>query len=260
MIVLSAGLIFTMGPLCWMLVTAFTDSESFSGSSSKGFSLSLENFRILFSDGRILIWTLNSFFVATAITIGQMILNSMAAFGFSIGTFKGRELVFWLVLAGMMVPGQIVMLPLFLFMTRINLIDSLWAVILPALAAPFGIYLIRQYMDSIPKELVEAARIDGATEFQIYHRIFLPLASPIIATSGIFVFIAHWNAFLWPLVTLTSSSKYTLTVGLALLQDQQVMEHGLLMAGATIAAVPMIAVFTFFSKFLLEGIRGGAIK
>jgi multiple sugar transport system permease protein len=160
----------------------------------------------------------------------------------------------------MMVPGQIVMLPLFLFMSKWNLIDSLWAVILPAMAAPFGIYMVRQYMDSIPNTLAQAAQMDGATDFQIFRHIYFPLSMPILATSGIFIFITQWNSFLWPLVTLNTEKFYTLTVGLSTLQDQQLMDYGLLMAGATLAAVPMVLVFIFFSRYMLEGMRQGAIK
>jgi len=128
------------------------------------------------------------------------------------------------------------------------------------MASPFGIYMVRQYMDSIPVQLLEAARMDGATEWEIYWKVVAPLSKPILATSGIFIFIAQWNSFLWPLITLNTESHYTLTVGLATLQDQQVQDYGLLMAGATLAALPMVAVFLLFSKHLLEGMRGGAIK
>ncbi|MBF0498869.1 MAG: carbohydrate ABC transporter permease [Candidatus Riflebacteria bacterium] len=257
---LSTGLFLTVGPLVWMLISAFTDPICFTKDAPHSMVFSIQNFRVLFTDGRILHWALNSLFVATAITFAQMLFNSLAAFGFSVGRFRGRELLFWLIMVGMMVPGQIVMLPLFLFMSKWGLIDNLWAVVLPAMAAPFGIYLIRQYMDSIPRELVEAARMDGAGEFEIYRRMFLPLSRPILATSGIFIFITHWNAFLWPLVTLTSDANYTLTVGLSLLQDQQIMDYGLLMAGATVAALPMVVIFLIFSRSLLEGMRGGSVK
>ncbi len=221
---------------------------------------SLENFKILISAGSIVRWAINSLIVAGAVTLAQTFFNSLAAFGFAAGKFKGREGLFMLLLASMMVPGQIVMLPLFLFMSKWHLTDSLWAVILPAMAAPFGIYMIRQYMDAIPKSLAQAAQIDGATDWQIYCKIYAPLSKPIIATSGIFIFITQWNSFLWPLITLNSEANYTLTVGLSTLQDQQLMDYGLLMAGATIAAIPMIAVFLFFSRYLLEGMRGGAVK
>ncbi len=257
---LAAGLVFTVGPLAWMLITAFTDPENFASGPPKFDKFSLANFKTLLTSGKIITWTINSFLVSFAITFSQLLFNSLAAFGFSVGQFKGREILFLAVLSAIMVPGQILMLPLFLFMSKWGLIDSLWAVIIPGMSGPYGIYMIRQYMDSIPKELVAAARIDGASEFQLFQNIFLPLSQPILATLGIFVFITHWNAFLWPLVTLNSEAKYTLTVGLSTLQDQQVMDYGLLMAGATLAAIPMVLIFVVFSKYLLEGMRGGAIK
>jgi len=257
---LSIGLILTVGPLAWMLLTAFTDPKALAESPPRIGVFSLENFQVLLSGGRILIWTINSFLTAGMITLAQIVFNSLAAFGFTAGRFRGKETLFMIILGAMMVPGQIVMLPLFLFLAKWGLIDSLWAVILPAMAAPFGIYLIKQYMESIPRQLAEAARIDGASEWQIFRYIYFPLSKPILATSGIFVFITQWNAFLWPLITLNSESKYTLTVGLSILQDQQIMDYGLLMAGATLAAIPMVFVFLAFSRYLLEGTRGGAIQ
>lgn len=259
-ILLWLGLFFTAGPLLWMLLTAFTSPEALNAIPPKYGSFSLANFRALLSTGHILRWSLNSLFVAGAVTLAQTIFNSLAAFGFAAGNFKGKEMLFMVLLAAMMVPGQIVMLPLFLFMSKWNLIDSLWAVIMPSMAAPFGIYLIRQYMDAIPLQLAQAAEIDGATEYEIFRHIYLPLSKPILATSGIFVFITQWNAFLWPLIILNTDRHYTLTVGLSTLQEQQLLDYGLLMAGATIAAVPMVAVFLIFSRHMLEGMRKGAIK
>ncbi|MGM0598363.1 MAG: carbohydrate ABC transporter permease [Candidatus Rifleibacteriota bacterium] len=260
LLILFLGLIPTAGPLVWMVFTSFVSPEALTANPPQYNSFSLENYAVLLSSGSIVRWAFNSFVVAAAVTIAQTIFNSLAAFGFSTGQFKGREKLFWVLLAAMMVPGQIVMLPMFLFMSKWNLIDSLWAVILPAMAAPFGIYMIRQYMDSIPRTLSQAAQMDGATDFQIFRHIYFPLSMPIMATSGIFIFITQWNSFLWPLVTLNTEKYYTLTVGLSTLQDQQLMDYGLLMAGATLAAVPMVMVFFFFSRYMLEGMRQGAIK
>ncbi|GAB4276212.1 MAG: carbohydrate ABC transporter permease [Candidatus Rifleibacteriota bacterium] len=258
--VLTLGLIPTAGPLVWMVFTSLISPDALAANPPRYNSFSLENFATLLSAGSIVRWSINSFLISAAVTISQTVFNSLAAFGFSAGRFKGREQLFWILLAAMMVPGQIVMLPMFLFMSKWNLIDSLWAVILPAMAAPFGIYMVRQYMDSIPPTLAQAAQMDGATDFQIFRYIYFPLSMPILATSGIFVFIAQWNSFLWPLVTLNTEKFYTLTVGLSTLQDQQLMDYGLLMAGATLAAVPMVIVFIFFSRYMLEGMRQGAIK
>lgn len=259
-ILLTLGLILTCGPLVFMLLTAFTSQEALTSTPPRYNDFSLENFKILLNTGNIIRWSLNSFLVAASITIAQTIFNSLAAFGFSVGKFKGREPLFMLLLGAMMVPGQIVMLPLFLFMAKCGLVDSLWSVILPTMAAPFGIYMIRQYMDSIPLQMCEAARMDGASEYQLFSKIYFPLSKPILATSAIFTFITEWNAFLWPLVTLNSEKYYTLSVGLSTLQDQQAMDYGLLMAGATISAIPMVIVFLFFSKYMLEGMRKGAIQ
>lgn len=255
---LWAGLLLTVGPLLWMLITAFTSTSLAAGSGKDSFTS--ENFKILLSAGNIVRWSLNSFFVAAAVTIAQTLFNSLAAFGFSVGKFRGRNFLFMIILAAMMVPGQIVMLPLFLLMASWGLADNLLSLILPALSAPFGIYMVRQYMDSIPKQMVEAARIDGAGEYQIFAKIYFPLSLPILATSGIFIFITQWNAFLWPLIMMNTEKYYTLTVGLSTMQEQQIMDYGLLMAGATLAAVPMVFVFMFFSRYMLEGMQKGAVQ
>ena len=257
---LTAGLILTGGPLVWMLITAFTSPDALAATPPRYGDWSLENFKVLLAAGNIARWSINSFVVSAAVTIAQTIFNALAAFGFAAGRFKGREAIFIVLLAAMMVPGQIVMLPLFLFMAKWGMIDSLWSVILPAIASPFGVYMVRQYMDSIPIQMSEAAQIDGASHYQVFRHIYFPLSMPILATSGIFTFITQWNAFLWPLITLNSERYYTLTVGLSTLQDQQMMDFGLLMAGATLAAVPMVAVFMFFSRYMLEGMRKGAIQ
>lgn len=258
--VLIFGLVFTAGPLIWMLITAFTPPEDLSANPPVYGNFSIENFKDIFASQAILLWCFNSLFVAGAVTIAQTIFNSLAAFGFAAGRFKGRDGLFIVLLASMMVPGQIIMLPLFMFMASAGLTDSLWAVILPSMAAPFGIYLIRQYMDTIPGQFACAARVDGASEFEIFRYIYFPLSVPILATSGIFVFVTQWNAFLWPLIVLNTDKNYTLTVGLSTLQDQQLMDYGLLMAGATVAAVPMVLVFLLFSRFMLKGMRAGGIK
>jgi multiple sugar transport system permease protein len=257
---LALGLLFTGGPLVWMLITAFTSPDALSASPPRYGEFSFENFKVLLAAGNIMRWSINSFLVSAAVTLAQTIFNALAAFGFAAGRFKGREAIFMVLLAAMMVPGQIVMLPLFLFMAKWGMIDSLWSVILPAIASPFGVYMVRQYMDSIPIQMSEAAQIDGASQYQVFRHIYFPLSMPILATSGIFTFITQWNAFLWPLITLNSERYYTLTVGLATLQDQQMMDFGLLMAGATLAAVPMVLVFMFFSRYMLEGMRKGAIQ
>ena len=260
LVVLIIGLILTCGPLVWMLITAFTSPEDLAATPPRYGKISFENFKLLLGAGNIIRWSFNSFVVAASITLAQTLFNSLAAFGFAVGKFKGRESLFMLLLAAMMVPGQIVMLPLFLFMAKWGLVDSLWSVILPSMAAPFGVYMIRQYMDSIPVQLCEAARIDGASEYQLFTKIYFPLSKPILATSGIFTFITEWNAFLWPLITLNTEKYYTLTVGLSTLQDQQVTDYGLLMAGAALSAIPMVLIFLLFSKHMLEGMRKGAIQ
>jgi multiple sugar transport system permease protein len=184
----------------------------------------------------------------------------MAGFALGRKRFVGRTTIFWVIVATMMVPAQVIVVPLYLMMARFHLIDSLFALILPALAGPYGIFLMKQYLEGLPSDLEDAARIDGCSEWGVYRQVILPLSKPVLGVLAIFVFISNWNAFLWPLIVLNSPQRYTLTVGLATLQDKHLLDYGLLMAGASVAATPLIAVFLIFQKFAVKGITVGALK
>jgi multiple sugar transport system permease protein len=218
------------------------------------------NYTRLFADAPILRWTLNSFFICVVITLGQLLFDSMAGYAFARKDFPGRRLLFWSVIGTMMVPVHILIVPLYIMMVRLHLVDTVWAAILPGMAGPFGIFFMRQFMLTIPTELEEAARIDGCTELQIFFRIILPLCTPALGVLAIFLFISNWNSFLWPLLVLNSADTFTLTVGLSTLQDKHALDYGVLMAGAVIASLPMFAVFLFFQRMFIKGMRMGALK
>lgn len=256
--------VLSLFPLAWMFVTSMVRPELIRASSFLSISsledLSTENFQVLWRQASLGTWFINSLLVCGVTTVLHLLFDSMAGYAFARKEFAGKGWLFWLVLGTMMIPGQVLMVPLFLLVQQMGLIDSLLAVILPGLSSPFGIFMMRQYMLSLPRDLLEAARIDGCSELSLFFRIVLPLSLPALATLGIFIFMSTWNAFLWPLVVLFRSENYTLTVGLATLQDQHTVDHGLLMAGGAVASIPMILAFLLFSRHFVKGLQAGALK
>ena len=197
---------------------------------------------------------LNSLFVASSVTILQLITCSMAAYAFARLTFKGRDALFIGYLGTLMIPGQVVIIPNFILLRYLGWIDTYQALILPAAFSAFGTFLLRQYFLTIPKELEDAAVVDGANHYQIYARIILPLSGPALSALAIFTFLFNWNSFLYPLVVTNSSEMSTLTVGLNTLQGQYNTAWTLLMAGSVIALIPVLTVFIFAQRYFIKGI------
>lgn len=219
-------------------------------------------------------WFANSAFVATATTVLNLFFDSLAAYVFAKRKFPGRDFIFILFLATMMVPGQVTLIPNYLVLKHIPLfgdndilgygghgwLDSYYGLIVPGAVSAFGIFLLRQYMQSIPDELLDAARIDGASEFRIYWQVVLPLTGPALAAVGIFTFIYSWEDFLWPLIILSSNDKFTAPLGLALFVVKNKTQWDVLFAGSVLATLPMVAVFTIFQRRFIQGISMSGLK
>jgi multiple sugar transport system permease protein len=235
----------------------------------------LDNYVGFFGSGhQIGRWILNSTFTTASITIAQLFFSSLVAYTFAKRTFPGRDLLFFVMLATMMLPIQITIIPNYLILKGIPLfggndimgvgghgwLDSYWGMIVPNLVNPFGIFLLRQYMKSIPDELLDAARIDGAGHFRIYWQVVLPLSRPALAALAIFTFQFWWSAFFWPLIVLSSPNLYTLPLGLALFQEQNRTVWNLIMAGSTLGAIPLIAAFLIFQRQFVRGIALSGMK
>jgi multiple sugar transport system permease protein len=184
----------------------------------------------------------------------------MAGYAFAKFRFRGRDPLFRTMLAGLVIPAQVGMLPLFVIMKQLHLVNSYWAVIIPSMSSIFGIFLVRQYALSIPDELLDAARIDGASELAIFWRIVLPLLRPILVTFAVFMFMSVWNDFMWPLIVLSDDAKYTLPVALANLTGEHVQDTELMMAGAVVTLAPVLAAFVFLQRYYIEGITMGSVK
>ena len=203
---------------------------------------------------------LNSAIVASLATASAVVVNGMAGYAFAKLRFAGRERILRLMLLALVVPGQIGMLPLFLIVRQLGLVNTLAGVVVPGLTSIFGILLVRQYALSIPDSILDAARVDGAHELGVFRRIAVPLVVPILATLAVFTFLGTWNDLLWPLVVLADESRYTLPVGLASLAGEHVQDTELMMAGAVVTIAPAVLLFVALQRYYLAGIIGGGVK
>lgn len=203
----------------------------------------------------------NSFFVSITAGIGNILITTMAAFAFARLTFKGRNTIFFIFLTGLMIPAQATMIPTFIIISKMHLVGSLWALILPTLVSPFSIFLVRQFMMTIPNSYEEAAYMDGASRFTIYHKIILPMSKSVIIMTTLFNFLGTWNNFMGPLIYLSDWDKMTLPVGLRLLQGYQGSGSlSVILAGLTISLIPPLLLYFFGQKHLVQGATLSGVK
>jgi multiple sugar transport system permease protein len=259
---LIGGSLLTLLPLWWMVAASFMPT----GEANR-FPPHLwpsrptaAHYADLFARLNLARYAANSLLVAVATTAISVALNSMAGYAFAKLRFAGRDRIFRLLVAALIIPGQIGMLPLFLLLQRLGLVNTYWGVIIPGMASIFGIFMVRQYALSIPDSLLDAARIDGAGEWRIYWELVLPSCRPILVTLGLFTFMGAWNDFLWPLVVLTDGDLYTLPVALANLAGEHVQDTELMMAGAVLTVLPVVLVFIALQRFYIAGVMSGSLK
>ncbi len=261
-LVLIAGAAATAAPLLWMVSASFMAPGEANSEPPPLLPAhpTLANYRELFTRlelGRCLV---NSTLLAAAVTAISLLFNSMAGYALAKLRFAGRDRLSTLLTAGLVVPAQVAMLPLFLLLKAMGLVNSYLGVIIPGMASIFGIFLVRQYMLSLPDELVDAARVDGASEWRIFTSIILPLCRPILVTLGVFTFMGTWNDFMWPLIILTDESKYTLPVALASLVGEHALDTELMMAGSVLTVLPVLLLFLAVQRAYIEGIVLGGVK
>ena len=202
-------------------------------------------------------WFFNTLFTTIVITVGSLLLNTLSGYIFAKKEFYGKNFVFSLILSTLMVPFAVTLIPAFLMVNRLGLFNTYWALIIPVLASPFGIFMMRQFIMSLPSELIESAKIDGASELRIFGAIIVPLSTPAMAALGIFTVINNWNNFLWPLIVLRSNTMRTLVVGLATVQSEFNINYGLVMAGSVLTVLPMLVLYILFQPYFVEGLRMG---
>jgi multiple sugar transport system permease protein len=259
---LTAWAVLALVPVYWMLVSALKAQTENLAVPPQWIPnpVVLDNFRVLFGNAYIGRWFVNSLGVAVAVTALQLLFNSMAGYSFARLPFPGRELIFWGMLAMLMVPGLVTLIPLFILGSELKLLDSYAILIAPHAASIWGIFLIKQFMQTLPSELFDAARIDGSSEPGIYWRIALPLSWPALAVLGIFTFVGEWNSFFWWLLFTNSQTMRNLQVGLTYYRYENQIDWGPIMAGTVIAALPVVVVFFAFQRYFLRGLTIGALK
>jgi multiple sugar transport system permease protein len=260
--ILGLGAAIMVLPFIWMLITSVKAPGTEFAFPPQWIPDTFEilNYRNALDRAPLMLFMFNSIKVATLITIGQLITASLAAFAFARLQFPGRDVIFVLYLATMMIPEQVTLLPQFVIMKNLGWLDTHNALIFPKLVEAFGVFLLRQFFLTIPKELEESARIDGCGPFRIYWHIILPISKPALSALGIFVFMGSWNNLLHPLVFLTSMELKTLPVGLAYFVGFYQIDYTMLMAATTMSLLPVIIVYLFAQKYFIEGITLSGIK
>ena len=219
-----------------------------------------DNYTYILSELPFSLWFFNTILVAVLVTVGTVLIDALAAYAFAKKEFWGRDVLFGMMLATIMIPGALLLIPAFLITNWLGLLNSYGGLIIPALANVLGVFLLRQFMQTIPEELEHAARIDGCTDFGVFWRIILPLSAPALATLSIVVFTSQWNNLVWPLVVLNDKDLYTLPLGLALLRSEFQVNYGITSAAAFLSVVPLLIVFLFLQRYFLEGLTVGAVK
>jgi ABC-type glycerol-3-phosphate transport system permease component len=205
-------------------------------------------------------WLANSFVVAAGVTAIKLVLDSMAGYAFAKMSFPGRNALFLIVLMSLMIPFASLLIPVFIIVRELGLLNTYWGLMLPGLASPIGIFMMRQFIESLPSDLENAARLDGCTEFQIYRKVILPLIKPGLVVLGVLTFMTQWTSYLWPLVVVTKPEMATLTVGARSLTSTFTQDWGLNSAAAVLSMVPMILVFIFLQRYFIAGSIAGALK
>jgi multiple sugar transport system permease protein len=262
-LVLSVGLIAVLGPFVWMALSSVKPEAEVREVPPTWLprDVTLDNYDTLFTDLNLSTYFLNSVIVATVVTLGNVAFGSMLGYALAKLQFRGRRVLFGVVLGTLMLPFVVTFIPLFVLVTNLGLANSLPGMILPYLVQPFGVFLMRQYMLSLPDDLIDAARVDGAGELRIFASVMLPLCGPALATLGILTFLASWNNFLWPLVIAQTDDKYTLPVAIALYSiGEHSTDYGLLLAGAVVVVLPVIVVFLVLQRHFIQGFAMTGIK
>ncbi|GBF06740.1 sugar ABC transporter permease [Deinococcus aerius] len=253
-----------LAPMYWMVATSLKAETDVIATPTQWVPLrpTLDNYREVFTspDGNILRWMWNSFFVASVFTVLHVALCALTAYPLARMRFKGRDTIFWIILGSMMIPWVVSLIPTYLMMLKFNWINSFHSLIWPGLAGAFGVFLLRQFFMALPKELEEAARLDGANSLQVLWHVILPLSIPALVTLAVFAFMGSWNNFIWPTFVVTDIDKLTLPVGVNTFSQRYVTEYGKLMASTAIASVPVLIAYLLAQRYLISGLSTTGLK
>jgi multiple sugar transport system permease protein len=258
-LLLLGGVLMVM-PLVYMLSTSLKSNAEVYELSLLPRAPTLDNYRRLASASGFPRWFLNSLVIATVTTVSVLFFDSLTGYALAKFKFRGRRLVFLAILSTLMIPTEMLVLPWYVMSKNLGWLDTYWGIMFPGMLTAFGTFLMRQFFESVPDELLEAGRVDGLGEFQIWWRIAMPLVGPALSSLAIFTFLGNWTAFLWPLISTTKPALYTLPVGLASFSGEFQREWEMVMAGASVATLPMLLVFAILQKYIVRGVMLAGIK
>lgn len=250
----------TIFPLVYMVTSSFKTAEDVNGTALLPPNPTLENFAYVFTEVPFLRYLFNSFFVSAVVTVVALFFHSMAAYALARLKFKGRETVFLIIFSTLLVSAPVILIPSFVVVRTLGMLDSYAGLIIPSIFSAFGIFLLRQFYMGLPNELEEAALVDGASYWRIYWSVVLPLSRPILAALSVFFFLANWNAFVWPLTITSNPDLRVVQVGISTFQQQYASDWNYVLAASTVAALPTLMLFFFFQKQIVESIKTSGFK
>uniref|UniRef100_A0A832MPR3 Carbohydrate ABC transporter permease n=1 Tax=Pseudothermotoga hypogea TaxID=57487 RepID=A0A832MPR3_9THEM len=259
-IVLTALTVVMVFPFFWMVLSSLKPFREIYRPYLFPKSPTLANYQKIMSASLFPRWFLNSLIVALSTTFSVLFFDSLVGYTIAKYSFPGRNIIFLFILSTLMIPTEMLIIPWYVMSSRLGWIDTYWGIMFPGMITAFGIFLMKQFMETIPDDLLDAARIDGVSEFGIFWRVALPLVKPALASLAILNFIGNWNAFLWPLIVSSKPRMYTLPVGLATFSSENLMHWELIMTGATVSTIPLIIVFLIFQKQIIRGIMLSGLK
>lgn len=259
-LLLFAGGILMITPIIYMLSTSFKFPFEVYNLNLIPEEPTLENYQLVLEDGRFFRWFNNSLIIATLTTISNVFFDSLVGYALCKFRFPGRYIVFIAILSTLMIPTEMLVIPWYLMSTKLGWLDTYWGIMFPGMMTAFGVFLMKQFFETVPDDFLEAARIDGLNEFQIWWTVAMPLVKPALAALAIFVFLGNWTAFIWPLIVTNSQEIYTLPVGLTTFSVEQQVEWELIMTGAALSTLPTLVVFLVFQRFIIRGVVMAGLK
>ena len=257
---LSLGAVFMVFPFVWMVLTSLKTGADVYSFSMIPNPATTQNYSFVFTRTDFVRWFLNSIFVAVMVVSSVLMFDTLVGYTLCKMQFRGKQLVFILIMSTLMVPTEMLIIPWYLMSAQLKWLNTYWSIMFPGLITAFGIFMMRQFFEGVPDELLEAARIDGLNELGIYARIALPLVMPAVSALAIFTFLGNWNAFLWPVIIVSNKELVTLPVGLAMFTTENNPEWERIMTAASLGTVPVLAVFMVFQRQIIEGINLSGLK
>jgi ABC-type glycerol-3-phosphate transport system permease component len=258
--ILAVGAIVMMTPIIFMFSASFKYSDEIFSLNLFPSEPTLSNYIYLFEETSFFTWMKNSFIVSSVVTISVLFFDALIGYTLCKFRFRGRKIIFIAILSTLMIPTEMLVIPWYVLSKNLGLIDSYFGLMFPGLMSGFGVFLMKQFFENVPNDLIDAARIDGVGEFKIFIEIALPLVAPALSALAIFTFLGNWTAFLWPMIVTTSADLYTIPVGLASFSGEFQTEWEMIMTGAAVASLPTLFVFLFLQRYIIRGIILGSLK